>query len=132
MTPNNIHRPLTQKLFSFLSPAVKLHFIDLQEIGFSFYVVDQVRGRCYGSEGVITIPKWAILTEKTKPGYIDWYVSHEMAHAFCYVNGICDIHGPNFMKMLMSICPVSSVHYELEYKTKNAIMCGIQIPADLL
>lgn len=96
--------------------------------GWQFFVVDQDRGRCYYDRKWITIPKWALHCETTKPGHWVWYVAHEISHA-CV--GIGHKHGQVFMHCLKRICPPEFLHYELGYKPRNASVAGIRkIDAD--
>jgi len=111
-------------LFSGVPDSVKNHARKLIAEGWRFYCVSQSRGRCYGSSRVITIPSWAV---KRQAEYKTWYISHEIAHALddCLHN-----HGPEFMEWLKVVCPVESLHHELEYKPRNATAAGIIDPAN--
>lgn len=100
----------------------------LNDGGWRFYGVRQTRGFCYYAARVITIPAWVI--EKEPTDYKEWYIAHEMAHAYNEFNGTEDNHGPNFMYFLKTICPPDCVHYELGYKPRNAASAGIRLPAD--
>lgn len=93
--------------------------------GWTFYVVDQTRGRCYYSKKQITIPMHA--WRRKADGYLLYYISHEAAHAYA---GHEAGHGPEFMQWLKRICPSELVHYELAYKPKAAMAAGIA-PKDL-
>lgn len=97
-------------------------------MGWKFYAVNQDRGRCYYRHKVITIPVWVIEIRGTK---LCWYFSHEMAHAYSYINGTNDVHGPHFMKWLKKICPANCIHHELDYKPRNAAAAGIGKPKKL-
>lgn len=84
------------------------------------YAVDQRNGRCYPSRAVITIPVWAIRRNLERPGYLVWYVAHELAHCFTRDN-----HGPDFMAALRMICPEDYQHHEHGYKPRNAKAAGV-------
>ena len=96
--------------------------------GWSLYATDTRSGRCRWSDKTLTIPVWAI-EEETKwslrPGYLKWYVAHEIAHAYA---GPKANHGPDFMVQLRRLCPPDSLHYELGYKPRNATASGIRMP----
>lgn len=121
-TPNKLRPDYLPYFKSDLPESVKTYVRELIGMGWKIYAVDQSRGRCYYSSKVITIPIWAI---RKNPGYFTWYVSHECAHAYSYINGTDDIHGPNFMEWLKRICPENAIHYELGYKPRNAAAAGI-------
>ena len=95
----------------------------LIEEGWTFYAVDQTRGRCRHNTKTITIPCWAFATEQEAPGYLLWYLAHECAHA---IAGPFAKHGPLFMEALKRICPAHCIHYELGYKPRNAMAAGIR------
>lgn len=114
----NIKTRETSFLPLMVSKSVEDNMRILEAQGWVFYVVDQTRGRCYYQPRIITIPLWA--TKKSKD-YLDWYVSHEIAHT--YARG--DNHGQKFMSELKRLCPEDSIHYEITYKPRNAIAAGI-------
>ena len=87
-----------------------------------FYAVSQRCGRCYYSQRVITIPKWAIISPKQ--GYKIYYIAHELAHAY---DDKRSGHGDPFMQRLIEICPPEWLHYELGYKPRNAARNGIGV-----
>lgn len=107
------------RLLPLLSTRVIAEVKKLEEEGWVFYIVEQSRGRCYYTQKAITIPLWA-----TKRGtdYMDWYVCHEIAHAYA---GYSAKHGSVFMEWLKRICPEVSIHFELTYKPRNATAAGI-------
>lgn len=121
-TPNKINSELARQIFAGLPQSVKDYGIALVKAGWRFYAVDQTRGYCYYKEKVITIPAWVILS--SRQGEKCWYVSHEMAHAYDETRSN---HGPEFMAKLIEICPDDCIHYELEYKPRNASNAGITI-----
>lgn len=129
-TPANVNRELMKSLFIGMSERTKFHGKQLiQDAGWKFFVVNQTRGRCYFRRKVITIPAWVVSTKGVD--YKEWYITHEMAHAYQWLDDkYCDSHGPKFMTMLMSLCPPESVHYELGYKPRNAAAAGITKPED--
>lgn len=103
-------------------PSLVQCYNQLLEEGWRFYVVDQLRGRCYYGPKVITLPLWVVAKPQGK--YIQ-YVAHEMAHAVLAGHKLADAHGPEFMEALQGICPAEFLHYELSYKFKQAIAAGI-------
>jgi len=84
---------------------------------YTFYAVNQHKGRCSYRRKLILIPTWVWRNEKE----LTWYVAHEIAHIFAYD----DNHGPKFMEQLKRICPSDVIHYELNYKPRNASSAGI-------
>lgn len=92
--------------------------------GWTFYVVNQVRGRCYYGRKWITIPVHA--WKRQDDGYLVYYVAHEAAHAYA---GASADHGPKFMAWLKKLCPAQYIHYELTYKPRQAFAAGI-MPED--
>lgn len=121
LKPKNINIDLAPRLFLNCPDSVKSIGKQLISNGWKFYVVDQNRGRCYYNHKIITIPSWAI---HKSVEYKTWYICHEMAHTF--TKG--DSHGQKFMAKLIEICPENCVHFELEYKPRNAIAAGITSP----
>lgn len=117
-TVKNIKNKETSFLPLMVSKCVEQHIRILESQGWVFYVVDQTRGRCYYKPRIITIPLWA--TKKSRD-YLDWYVSHEIAHTY----SVGDRHGSKFMEALKTVCPEESIHYELAYKPRNASAAGI-------
>lgn len=119
----NIDHAATIKLASFLfrSP-MNTQYRELRKKGWKFYAVAQRRGRCYFGISVITIPTWVFRADTKKPGYLVWYCSHEMAHAYA---GATAKHGPMFMLWLKVICPQQYQQYELGYKPMHASSAGI-------
>ncbi len=121
---------LSRLIFKDTREIVKFYGRQLMyDAGWRFFGVKQSRGRCYYRSKVITIPAWALTTKPID--YKEWYVSHEMAHAFSFIDGHNDNHGPFFMEMLKAICPSDCVHYELAYKPSNASAAGIRLPEHL-
>jgi hypothetical protein len=96
------------------------------------YAVKQTRGRAFLKERRITVPTWACEKNITQPGYVTWYLAHEIAHIAQYAeDGYCDNHGQRFMKHLKRICPENCIDFELEYKPRNASKAGIGNYEDL-
>lgn len=125
-TPNMINRELMPQMFKGVRDKVKWYGMQLLiDGGWKFYVVNQRRGRCYYASKVITIPAWVF---RRPIDYKEWYLSHEMAHALDKENGTKSDHGPLFMYFLKCICPEDCVHYEIEYKPRNAVAAGIRKP----
>jgi len=90
---------------------------------YRIFVVDQMRGRCYWQDRVITIPLHALQKGEK---YKTWYLSHELAHAYdALTRGYSD-HGEHFMEELKIICPIDCIHFELDYKPRAASAAGIR------
>jgi hypothetical protein len=124
--PKMADRNLSNAIFTDTRDIVKFYGRQLLADGWRFYGVRQNCGRCYGRPRVITIPAWVLTNHPVN--YKEWYVCHEMAHAYNMIDGTFDIHGPNFMYFLKTICPADCVHYELGYKPRNAASAGIRDP----
>lgn len=120
--PKNISTSGLNLIKQRCDPTVWNYVLDQQDKGWRIYCVLQGRGRCYYRERVITIPFWTIEANSKKPGYITWYVAHELAHSMDRNNYN---HGPAFMAELKRICPPASWHYETNYKKRNAVSAGI-------
>lgn len=126
-SPNSVNKELMRQLFTGTREVIKSYGKALlTEHGWKFYVVDQGRGRCYFRDKVITIPAWVFAKSVD---YKEWYIAHEMAHAMQWIQDKrSDQHGERFMAWLIKICPPDCVHYELEYKPRNAMAAGITKP----
>lgn len=104
--------------------ALVAHNVVAQELiaaRWTFKVSRGRRGFCYWVSRSITIPTHALVSEQ--PGYAEYYLAHEMAHAKA---GKKAAHGPEFMDWLKRLCPPEFVHYELGYKPRNAKAAGIK------
>jgi len=123
--PKCVDYMASQDIFRDCTPIMRETALRLRANGWTFYAVNQRRGRCYYKARVITIPVWAMVKSFS---YKRWYVSHEMAHALA---GSGANHGPKFMQALKSICPAEDIHHELGYKPRNATNAGIIHPAAL-
>lgn len=111
-------------IFKNIPESVKEHARNLQAAGWIFHITEQRRGWCSVLQKTITIPTWALSAEMQvkKPGYMIWYLAHEMAHAY----DMCKhMHGPEFMAWLIKLCPEEYLKYELGYKPRNAANAGI-------
>jgi len=100
----------------------------LKQQGWTFNVSKGSRGYCRYSSKTITIPKWALDlgAGSTNPEYSTYYLCHEMAHAMLASSRHkIQPHGPEFMEQLKAICPIHLIHYEVEYKCRNAAAAGI-------
>jgi hypothetical protein len=95
-------------------------YLELTKQGWQILAVDQQRGRCYYRDKVITVPIWAL--KSSNKGYWIYYLSHEIAHAYC---GYDAGHGLQFQAKLKEICPEEYWHYELDYKPAFAAAAGI-------
>lgn len=124
--PNLVNDKYTALLRSglYVPATVKAKMVELQQAGWSFWAVDQSRGRCYHGSKIITIPVWAMKRENSK--FVQ-YICHEMAHAF--VGWKVASHGTEFMRMLASICPADCLIHEATYKPQNFIRSGVQLDA---
>lgn len=99
------------------------------------YAVKSHRGFAYFEQRRITVPMWAFSKfASTEPDYnrknieyIQWYLSHEIAHIANYIefSKAQDNHGPNFMKHLIRICPQNALRFETGYKPRNSKAAGI-------
>lgn len=99
------------------------------------WAVHQTRGRCYYKDRRITVPVWAF--HKFKQNELDyarknlehlqWYLSHELAHMANWdeFKHQHDVHGPNFMRHLIRICPANATRFEADYKPRNTKAVGI-------
>lgn len=121
--PKKVNKSMTVSVLHDLPEQVKAVVRDLASKGWRFYFVDQRRGYCAYEAKVITLPVWAM---KREWSYKTHYVAHECAHA---VTGK-EIsskrpHGPEFMENLKVISPKECIHWELEYKPRNAKSAGI-------
>jgi len=81
--------------------------------------VDQNRGHCDYRNKEITVPIWAMRKGEI---YIQWYFSHEMAHA---MTGSGHNHDSVFMEWLKRICPPEAIGFETTYKPSLAVANGI-------
>ncbi len=125
-TPYKINNEWVKHIASSSPESVKEYGRKLiRDNGWRIYAVDQNRGYCYYRPKVITIPVWVIKRGGTE---LCWYFSHEMAHAYNFMNGTCDNHGPNFMEWLIRICPENALEHELGYNPRNAAAAGIGKP----
>lgn len=106
-----------------LLPSVKAFYTELLFKDWRIYVVSSRRGWCKYKTKEISIPLWAVLKGSD---YANWYVAHEMSHAFVYEAGYRnEQHGQVFMTFLKNICPAEFLHLELGYKPRNANSAGI-------
>lgn len=124
MTPHLIDSSFTIELIDFMEfspfPTIKGAFLSLDARGWKFLPVRTNRGRCYYDQKIITIPAHAY--ESKREGYFEYYVSHEMAHAFAPRGSQ---HDSSFMAELKRICPPQFQHYEVGYKPRAAMAAGI-------
>lgn len=120
VTPNNLRDDLKPLIFKDLPEVVKAYGKQLLAKGWRFYAVSQQRSYCQERYKLIAVGDWAILSNR--PGFKCYVVAHEMAHAFA---GCKHQHNHVFMEWLKRICPAEFVHYELEYKPRNARAAGI-------
>ena len=107
--------------------AHKRDVVKIRDRKIVYFAVNQSRGRAYyNRKGVriVTIPKFVI--DSDKPGYLTYYVAHELAHHYDDVTGGGVGHGETFMYWLKQLCPKEFQHYELGYKPKFARAAGIR------
>ena len=125
--PNLVNDKYTALLRSglYVPPPVYRRMQELTKNGWTFWAVDQSRGRCYYGPKLITIPVWVFQMTSTK---LIWYICHEMSHAF--VGYHVAAHGKEFMQMLISICPVNCIVHEAGYKPQNLIRAGAKLSAE--
>lgn len=86
------------------------------------FAVNQRRGHYNHKKGYIVIPIHAI--KSPKPGYLVYYVAHELAHVF--TPSTSTPHGGEFMDNLKKICPKPFQHYEYGYKPRNAARSRVE------
>lgn len=89
------------------------------------FPVDQDGGRAYYLNNTVTIPKWAF--EYRRKNFLKHYAAHELAHILAYEkygNGIAP-HGSEFYSCLKKLT-TDTLHFELDYKPKNAAAAGIK------
>lgn len=127
--PNLVNDKYTALLRSglYVPTSVKQKMQELQAKGWSFWAVDQSRGRCYYGPKIITIPVWVFKRNTSK---LVWYICHEMAHAFTPIQ--YEAHGKEFMQNLAAICPAECIIWEAGYKPQNLIRSGVQLHAESL
>lgn len=108
-------------------PRLQGLYKELMLAGWKFVLTEQSRGWCSAMRKLITIPAWIKSPNKSNDFRV-WYICHEMAHAIdkCMHN-----HGPEFMKILIDICPPEAIHHELGYKPRNATAAGIRKPRSI-
>lgn len=130
--PRNINDTLSGELIS------RVLILDIPvPPGVTMYVTDSNTGRFRVNSMTVTVPLWAYnhTHKKTKddPRYAIYYIAHELAHAWVYVNGESrdrqggddSMHGKKFYKEFKRLCPPDLWHYELEYKPQDAKRAGI-------
>lgn len=120
--PKNIVQDKTLELeLSLLNiPSLHERWLELSEMGWNIYCVNQRRGFCDSYRKIITIPLWAIEGNHGN-GYWIYYVAHELAHT----NVPDEMHGDKFMQEFIKLCPIEYQHYELGYMPRAAIRNGI-------
>jgi hypothetical protein len=123
--PKSIVREYMPQIFINVPTELKLHAKSLLDDGWRIYSVDQNRGRCYSQAKLITIPVWVIRDYISDPTKKVWYIAHEISHA---IDRCKHSHGPEFMEILIRVCPPNAIHHELGYKPRNARSAGIGVP----
>ena len=121
--PYAIAREFIPILFKDVDEQIKQYARPLvKELEWRIYTVNQSRGRCFYFDKTITIPIWTFEKQLAER---EWYIAHELAHAYNFLNKTNDHHGPMFMEWLKKICPKHAIHFELTYKPRNAKAAGI-------
>jgi hypothetical protein len=115
---NNICWDLTLEMYDRMHPQIVPIYRE-QSKQWSFWIVDSVRGYCNYRRKEVTIPKWAFARDDI---YFNYYLAHEIAHILA---GPQAKHGSEFMAKFISVCPIESQKFELEYKPRNAAIAGI-------
>lgn len=69
------------------------------------------QGYCHHLHKLIVIPNWVL--QDSRAGYLEWYLSHELAHARSKKD---ETHGRAFLQQLKRICPPEFLHFEEAYK----------------
>lgn len=97
------------------------------------------RGHYNVLKHLIVIPVWVFtgtprVKASGKPGYIEWYVAHEVAHAIRWRGWSRGFprppggsHGLVFQSILRKVCPPEFYHFEAGYKPrryKQALAAG--------
>lgn len=103
----------------------------LQNKGWKFYLVDQSRGWCKYAQKEIAIPEWLFKNPRIvgRKSRIVQYQLHEIAHAMVYEKygsaaHRLNPHGPEFMAILVEICPAELLIFEMSYKPANLVKSG--------
>jgi len=116
---NKIDYGASLELLEGLPVSVISQYKQLIATGWQFWIVNSRRGYCNYTRKEITIPTWAY---NRGSKYYTWYFCHEMAHA---IDAGKSVHGANFMRVLIEICPADCIEFELGYKPRNAASAGI-------
>ena len=116
--PPNIHKKFTERIRALAAK----HNMDIPE-GFVLFGCNRVRGRC-DDAGRVTIPLWL---DDGPEGELLWYIAHEVAHAYTYIESGSWHHNATFMENMMILCPEEHWHYELGYKPRAAGAAGITL-----
>lgn len=92
--------------------------------GWDIYVTDSNKGYARSNSQTCTVPLWSYRHDD--PDHAIYYIAHELAHAWTYVNGgDVQLHGRDFYKEFKRLCPPQLWHFELAYKTRDARRAGI-------
>lgn len=119
----NLRPDLLSSIFKDVSEPTKVWARKLLADKWQFLATSQRASWSHSPYKQIAISDWAI--NSMRPGYKEYVICHEMAHAFAPKD---EIHGARFMSWLQRICPPEYIHYELEYKPRNAASAGITLP----
>ena len=125
--PRNIMPRLSGELWSRLTDTLTV------PPGWDIYVTHSNKGYARSNSKTCTVPVWAYTMaaaekniHKDDPRYALYYLAHELAHAWAYVNGgNIRLHGPAFYTEFKRLCPPQLWHYELGYKSRDAKRAGI-------
>ena len=85
------------------------------------YAAHRQHGRTNKLQKYCVVPEWAWRWGNSKPGFVEYYLAHELAHAY----SLSFRHDNQFYEAFKMICPKHLQHYELEYKPRNAAAAGI-------
>jgi hypothetical protein len=108
--PNNILHKETQIVREIAAPWIDN--FKFQGPAPTIFCVDQRRGRSYGYQRVVTIPKWVLRDAE----YLQEYIIHELSHQEDYDNRKMTDHKKPFWDIFKRVCPQRWWHYEWNYK----------------
>ena len=92
--------------------------------GWDIYVTDSNKGYARSDSQTCTVPLWSY--RHNDPNHAIYYISHELSHAWVYVNGgNVQLHSRDFYKEFKRLCPPQLWHFELGYKIRDARRAGI-------
>jgi len=131
--PRNIMPRLSGELWARLTDTLNV------PPGWDIFVTHSNKGYARSNSQTCTVPFWSVdmsdaerYIHHNDPDHATYYLAHELAHAWTYVNGgNIRLHGDDFYKEFKRLCPPELWHYELQYKTRDARRAGIDpVPAN--